>query len=71
MLTFLSNHNQKISEKKRYFLEMVFIWVYLIIPYIDAIYITPVMKDSRTILELQCHNDPKNCWIQVKDKRHE
>jgi hypothetical protein len=50
---------------------MVFIWVYLIIPYIDAIYITPVMKDSRTILELQCHNDPKNCWIQVKDKRHE
>ena len=69
MLTFRSNHKQKISEKKRYFLEMLFIWGYLIIPYIDAAYITPNTKDSGTLMEVQCHDDPKNCWIQVKDKK--
>ena len=62
MLTFLSNPNQKISEKKRYFLEMVFIWLYLIIPYIDAIYITPNAKDSGALMEAQCQAEPKNCW---------
>ena len=71
MLIFRSNPNQKISENKRYFLEMVFIWLYLTIPYIDDAYITPGTKESGARMELQCHNDPKNCWIQVKDKRHE
>jgi hypothetical protein len=59
------------SERKRFILEMLFIWAYLAIPYIDSIYITPSTKETAAKLEHQCSNDPKNCWIQVKDKRHE
>jgi hypothetical protein len=59
------------TEKKRIWLELLLMCGYLIIPYFDAIYITQKMKDSGTLMEVQCHDDPKNCWIQVKDKRHE
>ena len=59
------------SERKRIILELLFIWAYLLIPVIDAAYITSRMKDSGTLMEVQCHDDPKNCWIQTKDKQHE
>jgi hypothetical protein len=58
------------SERKRVFLETLFILGFITIPYLDAIYITPGIKESGIRMEIQCHDDPKNCWIQNKDKRH-
>lgn len=57
------------NDRKRFYLEVMFICGYFIIPLIDQIYITPGMKESGTLMEIQCKNDPKNCWIQVKDKK--
>lgn len=37
-----------------------------IIPEIDEAYITSRMKESGARLEVQCHDDPKNCWIQKR-----
>lgn len=35
-----------------------------VIPEIDEAYITSKMKETGHKLEVQCHDDPKNCWIQ-------
>lgn len=35
-----------------------------IIPEIDEAYITSKMKETALKFEVQCHDEPKNCWIQ-------
>jgi hypothetical protein len=56
---------------KKTILELSFFIVLIyVIPEIDATYITPRMKESGLRMEIQCHDDPKNCWIQ-KEPKHE
>lgn len=56
---------------KKTILELSFFFALIyVIPEIDATYITPRMKESGLRMEIQCHDEPKNCWIQ-KGSKHE
>lgn len=56
---------------KKTILELSFFIVLIyVIPEIDATYITPRMKESGLRMEIQCHDEPRNCWIQ-KGSKHE
>jgi len=46
----------------------VFVGIF-VIPEIDATYITPKMKESGLQMEVQCHDEPKNCWIQKRKSK--
>ena len=59
------------TEEKGFWMALAVLMGSFIIPSLDETYIMPQMKETGARMELQCHNDPKNCWIQVKDKRHE
>ena len=54
---------------KEFWMAFVVMLGYFIIPEIDNIYITPKLKESGLRMEVQCHDDPKNCWLQVKGKQ--
>ena len=59
------------TKEKGFWMALAVLLGTFIIPEIDEAYITSRMKESGARMELQCHNDHRNCWIQVKDKRHE
>jgi len=52
------------TDRQKEIMAAVVILGSFIIPEIDAAYITSKMKESGFRLEVQCHDDPKNCWIQ-------
>ena len=54
---------------KKAILELSFFFVLIfVIPEIDATYIIPRMKESDLNSKIQCHDTPKNCWIQEVPK---
>lgn len=54
------------SEEKKFWIALIVLLGSFIIPQIDEAYITSNMKESGAKLERQCHDDPKNCWIQKR-----
>lgn len=54
------------TDKQKEIMAAVVIVATFIIPEIDEAYITSRMKESGHRLEVQCHDDPKNCWIQKR-----
>lgn len=53
------------DNQKEIFAAIVILGAF-IIPEFDSIYITEKMKESGLRMEVQCHDDPKNCWIQKR-----
>ena len=47
----------------------IFILVYIVIEQIDAIHFRPYMRDASLKSQIECHDDPKKCWlIDLKHK---
>lgn len=54
------------SDESKFLIALFVMLGYFVIPQIDETYITPKMKESGLRLEVQCHDDPKNCWLQKR-----
>lgn len=54
------------TDKQKDIFAAIVILGAFIIPEIDAAYIMPKMKETGFLLELQCRNEPNNCWIQKR-----
>lgn len=54
------------TDNQKEVLAAVVIIGSFIIPELDAAYITPKMKETGHFLEIQCHDDPSNCWLQKR-----
>lgn len=56
------------DNQKEIFAAVVIIGAF-IIPELDAAYIMPKMKETGHFMEVQCRNEPNNCWIQKGHKK--
>lgn len=57
------------TEPRNDFLAALVFLGTFIIPEIDAAYIMPKVKESALKMQIQCHDEPDNCWIQKKEKK--
>ena len=44
---------------------------YILIPNIDAVTVSARIKELSLEHEVRCHDNPKDCWIQIKSNRKE
>lgn len=57
------------SDDKRFWLEMLFIFLYFCVEQIDARYFIPKMKEMSLDSSVKCHDDLNQCWMKQKTKK--